>query len=50
MDHIVDDRMMEQLVEWEFKKETELLLENLPQYRLVHHISHMIWREIEADD
>jgi hypothetical protein len=33
--------MMEKLVEW-LAEETELLGENLPQYRFVHHKTHML--------
>jgi hypothetical protein len=33
--------MMEQLVEWS-ARETEVLGENLPQCRFVHHKSHML--------
>jgi hypothetical protein len=33
--------MMEKLVEW-LARETEVLGENLPQYRFVHHKSHML--------
>jgi hypothetical protein len=33
--------MMEKLVEWWLAGETEVLWENLPQYRFVHHKPHM---------
>jgi hypothetical protein len=32
---------VEQLVEWELAEETEVLGENLPQCRFVHHKYHM---------
>jgi hypothetical protein len=33
--------MMEKLVEWWLAEETEVLGENLPQWRFVHHKTHM---------
>jgi hypothetical protein len=39
--------MMEKLVEW-LTVETEVLGENLPQYRFVHHKSHMTRPGFEA--
>jgi hypothetical protein len=34
--------MIEKLVEWWLAEETEVLWENLPQYRFVHHKTHML--------
>jgi hypothetical protein len=36
--------MMEKLVEWWLAGETEVLVENLPQGRFVHHKLHMLPR------
>jgi hypothetical protein len=35
--------ILQQLVEWRLAEETKVLGENLPQYRFVHHKSHMTW-------
>jgi hypothetical protein len=35
--------MMEKLVEWWLAGETEVLGENLPQFRFVHHKPHMLF-------
>jgi hypothetical protein len=37
--------MMEKLVEWRLAGETEVLGENLPQCRFVHHKPHMLYRD-----
>jgi hypothetical protein len=39
---------MEQLVEREFTRETEILGENLPQYYFVRQKSHMTWDRTRA--
>jgi hypothetical protein len=39
---------MEQLVEWELARETEILGENPPQWHFVHHKFRMTWPEIET--
>jgi hypothetical protein len=33
----------EQFVEWKLEGETEVLAENLPKWRFVHHKPHMNW-------
>jgi hypothetical protein len=38
---------MEQSVEWELGRETEVLGENLPQFHVAHHESHMTWPWLE---
>jgi hypothetical protein len=38
---------VEQYVEWELAGETEVLGENVPQFRCVHHKSHMTWPGLE---
>jgi phage-related protein len=38
---------MEQSVELEFAKETEVPGENLPQRHLIHHVCHITWPGIE---
>jgi hypothetical protein len=40
---------VDQSVEWELARETELLGKNLPQYLFVHHKSHMKWSGIEPE-
>jgi hypothetical protein len=38
---------VEQSVEWELAKETEILRENLLQRHFVHHKSHMTWPRLD---
>jgi hypothetical protein len=40
---------VEKLVEWELAGETEALGKPEPQYRFVHHNSHIIWPGIEPE-
>jgi hypothetical protein len=35
------------MVEWELRRKTEVLGENLRQYHFVHHSSNMMWTGIE---
>jgi hypothetical protein len=39
--------IMKQPVEWEFAGETKVIGENLPQYNIVYHKSHMTWPGLE---
>jgi hypothetical protein len=39
---------VEQLVEWEWVGETEILRENRLKWHYVHHKFHVFWSEIEA--
>jgi hypothetical protein len=39
--------IVEQSVECELAGETEVFQENLPQYHVVHHKSHMTWAGLE---
>jgi hypothetical protein len=41
--------IMEQSVESELARETEILRENLPQCHFVHHKSHLIWAQTLAN-